>query len=49
MKKTALLATLAFASVAHAYEAKLTKGQMPANLSAMLAKASADTKLTFDE
>jgi hypothetical protein len=49
MKKTALLATLAFVSVAHAYEAKLTKGQMPANISAMLAKASADTQITFDE
>ncbi len=49
MKKTALLATLAFASVAHAYQAKLTKGQMPANISAMLAKASAETNITFDE
>lgn len=48
MKKTAFLATLTFMSAAFGYEAKITKGQLPATIEAMLEKANADTKLNFD-
>lgn len=47
MKMTALLATLTFVSAAFGYEAKITKGQLPATISAMLEKASADTQVNF--
>lgn len=49
MKKTALLATLVFTTLAHGYEAQIRKGQLPANLNAMIAKANAETKATFAE
>src|SRR5665647_107395 len=48
MKKIAFLATLAFVSSAYSYEAKLTKGQLSAELSAMVEKANTDTGLTFN-
>jgi hypothetical protein len=47
MKKSAILATLAFASLGHAYEAKITRGQLPPTLHAMIEKANADTKLDY--
>lgn len=46
MKKTFLLATLMAAS-AHAYEAKITKGQLTSSLDALLEKASSETGATF--
>lgn len=48
MKKTAILAALALMSTAHAYEAKVMKGELAANLDALLAKASAETGVNFD-
>jgi hypothetical protein len=47
MKKTAFLATLAFMSAAFGYEAKITKGELPATVQAMLDKANADTQVNF--
>ncbi len=47
MKKIALLATLAFTTLAHGYEAQIRKGQLPADLNAMINKANADTKSDF--
>ena len=39
MKKMALLASLTFVSAAFGYEAKITKGGLPAKVEAMLEKA----------
>jgi hypothetical protein len=47
MKKTLLLATLTFVSSAFGYEAKITKGMLPATMDAMLEKANADTRAKF--
>ena len=47
MKKTALLATLTFMSAAFGYEAKVTKGALPAKVEAMLEKANAETQVNF--
>ena len=47
MKKMALLASLTFVSAAFGYEAKITKGGLPATVEAMLEKANADTQLDF--
>jgi hypothetical protein len=49
MKKTAFLATLTFMSAAFGYEAKITKGQLPATFQAMLEKANAETQVNFEE
>jgi hypothetical protein len=49
MKKTLLLASLAALSTAHAYEAQVKKGQLPATLEAMLTKATADTGVAFGD
>lgn len=49
MKKNLMLAVLALAGTAHAYEAKVLKGQMAtADLDTLLAKASAETGVEFD-
>ena len=48
MKKTLLLATLTFASSAFGYEARITKGLLPATIEAMLDKANADTRAQFN-
>ncbi len=48
MKKTLLLLTLAVLSNAHAYEAQVTKGQLAPTIEAMIAKATADTRVAFD-
>ena len=47
MKKMALLASLTFVSAAFGYEAKITKGGLPAKVEAMLEKANAETQLDF--
>lgn len=47
MKKTAFLATLTFMSAAFGYEAKITKGQLPADIEVMIQKASTDTNVAF--
>ncbi len=49
MKKTMLLATLALSTMAHAYEAQVTKGQAPATLAAMIEKANAETGATYTD
>jgi hypothetical protein len=49
MKKTAFLATLTFMSAAFGYEAKITKGGLPATMQAMLEKANAETQVNFQE
>jgi hypothetical protein len=49
MKTTAFIAALSLMSFAHAYEAKITKGQLQANLESMLTKASTDTGTTFEK
>ncbi len=49
MKKTAFLATLTFMSAAFGYEAKVTKGGLPATVQAMLEKANAETQVNFQE
>jgi hypothetical protein len=49
MKKNLILALFALAGTAHAYEAKITKGQLAPNLATMLSKASSDTGVTFDK
>ena len=48
MKKTALLA-LAIIGSAHAYEARVKKGELNANLDSMLVKANAETGLNFSK
>lgn len=48
MKKTALFATLTYMSAALAYEAQVTKGQLPATLGAMLEKANTETSIDFE-
>lgn len=48
MKKNLMLAVLAIAGSAHAYEAKVMKGELPATLDALLAKASTETGVAFD-
>lgn len=47
MKKTVFLTTLTFMSAAFGYEAKITKGALPATFEAMLEKANAETKVVF--
>lgn len=47
MKKTVLLLSLAL-STAHAYEAQVKKGQLPATLEAMLGKANQESGLNFE-
>lgn len=49
MKKTVFLATLTFMSAAFGYESKVTKGQLPATLEAMIAKVNSDTNLNFQK
>lgn len=49
MKKTAFLASLTFMSAAFGYEAKITKGGLPATMQAMLEKANAETQVNFKE
>jgi hypothetical protein len=49
MKKNFLLALLALAGTAEAYEAKVTKGQLAPDLETLLGKASAETGLTFEK
>jgi hypothetical protein len=48
MKKNLLLAVLAIAGSTHAYEAKITRGQLAPNLKTLLAKASSDTGLELN-
>lgn len=48
MKMNLMLAVLAFAGSAHAYEAKVMKGEMSANLDALIAKASSETGVDFN-
>jgi hypothetical protein len=48
MKKNLMLAVLAIAGSAHAYEAKVMKGELPATLDALLNKASTETGVAFD-
>lgn len=48
MKKNLMLAVLAMAGSAHAYEAKVMKGELAANLDSLLSKASTDTGVNFD-
>lgn len=47
MKMTVLFVLLVLANAAFGYEAKVTKGQLPATLAAMILKANADTKAEF--
>lgn len=47
MKKTAFLATLTFMSAAFGYEAKVTKGALPANLESMIKKVNSEAQVTF--
>jgi uncharacterized SAM-dependent methyltransferase len=49
MKKTVFLATLTFMSVAFGYEAKVTRGELPATFQAMLDKVNAETQVNFEE
>ena len=49
MKKTAFLASLTFMSAAFGYEAKVTKGELPASLQAMIGKANSETQVNFKE
>ena len=49
MKKTAFLATLTFMSAAFGYEAKITKGSLPATLQAMIDKANTETQVKFED
>lgn len=48
MKKHLLLATLALAGTAHAYEAVVTKGQLSPDLRTLLEKASRESGVDFD-
>jgi hypothetical protein len=49
MKKTVLLATLGLLSQAHAYEAKITKGQLEPSLDKLLEKARLETGADFQK
>ena len=47
MKMTFVFALLLLTNISKAYEAKVTKGKLPATLEAMIEKANQDTKLNF--
>lgn len=49
MKTKTFLAVLAMVGTAHAYEAKVTKGQSAGDLEALLLKANTETGITFDK
>lgn len=49
MKTTAFLAVLSIMGSAHAYEAKVTKGQLAATLDSMLEKARTETGAAFEK